>query len=154
MAKQLLLLICLLAVNVSAAPWRPPDRLLQAVRCVESAEGLFTWGDNGNSLGDFQMSEAAWADVNAWRKGSDLPRFDYQKHVWNRKISRTYAADYLAILHRELKRRLNRAPTPAEIYAAYNMGLSSFAQCQYKLAKVNPITAKRCELISAMSRPR
>jgi hypothetical protein len=133
-----------------AATWRPPERLLHAVRFVESSQGLFTWGDHGQSLGDFQLSEGAWADVTEWRKARDLPVYRYEKHVWNSKISRAYAADYLSILHRELKRRLNRPPTAAEVYAAYNMGLGSFAQCRYQLSNVNPITAKRCQLINAM----
>jgi hypothetical protein len=154
MAKKLVLLICLMSGNLEAANWRPNDRLLQAVRHVESSNGLFTWGDNGQSLGDYQLSEAAWLDVTAWRKARDLPTWDYETYVWNPRVSRLYAADYMAILHRELKKRLNRPPTSAEIYAAYNMGLGTFAQCNYKLAKVNPITARKCQQIMAMTATR
>jgi hypothetical protein len=120
------------------------------VRSVESAQGVFTWGDGGRSLGDYQLSEAAWLDVTAWRRSRGLPTFPYENHVWNQKVSRAYAADYLAILHRGLKRRLSRSPTAAEVYAAYNMGLNSFAQCRYQLGKVNATTARKCEQITAM----
>ncbi len=150
MKRHLALLICVVANQSWAATWRPPDRLLHAVHCVESAHGLFTYGDNGQSLGDFQLSEAAWLDVSAWRKAHDLPTYSYDKHVWNRTVNRAYAADYLSILHRELKKHLNRTPTAAEIYAAYNMGLASFAQCHYQLAKVNPTTARKCQQIRTM----
>lgn len=150
MAKHLVLLMCLVAGNVMAGTWRPSERLLHAVRYVESSHGLFTWGDDGRSLGDYQLSEAAWLDVNAWRKSRDLPTYGYDVHVWNRTVSRAYAADYLALLHHQLKKRLNRPPTAAEVYAAYNMGLASFAQCQYQLARVNPTTAKKCQQIKAM----
>lgn len=138
------------ATHLHAAHWRPTERLLHAVRYVESSHGLFTWGDNGQSLGDYQMCEAAWTDVNTWRKAQGLPVFDYSTYVWNRKISRAYAADYLAILHQRLKQRINRSPTAAEVYAAYNMGLTSFARCQYQLAKVNPTTARKCRIILAL----
>jgi hypothetical protein len=151
MKKQLILLACMVAIPVQAAAWRPTDRMLHAVRTVESAQGLFTWGDNGNSLGDYQISEAAWMDVTSWRKGHDLPTYSYQVHVWNKEVSRSYAADYLGILHRALQKRLNRKPNAAELYAAYNMGLGSFAQCQYQLARVNPVTARKCQQVKALA---
>ncbi len=151
MGKHLLLL-CWLAANVAAETWCPPEEFLHAVRFVESSHGRFTWGDRGRSLGEFQLSEAAWLDVTWWRKARGLPTYDYSVHVWNRQVSRAYAADYLALLRGELKRRMKRPPTVAEIYAAYNMGLSSFAECDYRLANVNPLTAKKCRQIMAMLR--
>jgi hypothetical protein len=111
---------------------------------------LYTWGDNGRSLGDFQLSEAAWQDVNSWRKARGLPVFNYRAHVWNRTVNRAYAADYLTILYGELKRRVGRAPTPGELYAAYNMGLGAFAECNYQLGRVNPMTAKKARQITSM----
>jgi hypothetical protein len=150
MAKHLWLVACLIAGNVSAAGWYPNDELLHAVRVVESSEGQYTWGDEGRSLGDFQVSEGAWYDVNSWRKARGLPTYEYEQHVWNKKVNRIYAAEYMGILARELQRRLNRPPTATEVYAAYNMGLASFAQCKYKLAKVNPTTARKCEQIRAL----
>ena len=157
-ARHCLLLACCIAGNTcignvsAASQWHPPDRLMHAVREIESGQGQFTYGDNGRSLGDFQLSEAAWIDVSAWRKSRDLPTYSYETHVWNPKVNRAYAADYLAILHGALKKRLNRPPTAAEVYASYNMGLSSFAQCQYRLTRVNSVTAKRCEQIKAALR--
>ena len=61
-----------------------------------------------------------------------------------------YAADYLAILHGALSKRLDRVPSALEVYAAYNMGMTSFAQCHYRLAKVNPTTALKCQQIKAL----
>jgi hypothetical protein len=150
MGKYVVLLASLLAAEVSAANWCPSDTFLHAVRGVESAQGLLTWGDHGRSLGDFQLSQAAWLDVTAARKARGLPTYPYESGVWTGAVSRMYAADYLSILRRELKKRLNRAPSAAEIYAAYNMGLGSFAQCRYRLAKVNPLTARKCQQINSM----
>jgi hypothetical protein len=150
MVKYLAFLLCLAGVSTHAESWRPSERLLHAIRFVESSHGAFTWGDNGQSLGDFQLSEAAWVDVTSWRKARGLATYGYDRHVWDRKVSRTYAADYLVILRGELKRKLSRSPTPAELYAAYNMGIASFAQCQFRLAKVNPVTARKCQQINLM----
>ena len=142
------ILVAMLAVLPSyGANWRPTDRFLHAVRFVESSHGRFIYGDEGQSLGDFQMSEAAWLDVSIWRRTKGLLTYDYEKHVFNRQINRLYAADYLTIIHTELKKSLKRPPTSAEIYAAYNMGLGSFAECEFKLARVNPTTARKCQQI-------
>lgn len=152
MAKYLALLFCLLTSQLQAGTWRPTERLMHAVRFVESSHGQFTVGDHGESLGDYQISEAAWVDVTSWRKARGLPTYKYDRHVWDRKVSRAYAADYLTILHVELKKHLKRAPSAGELYAAYNMGLASFAQCRFQLAKVNRTTAKKCEQITEIMR--
>ncbi len=127
----------LLAQKVSAAVWRPSDALLDAVRRIESADGLYTVGDNGMSLGNYQLSEAAWDDVSAWRKSRGVATFKYHRDVWSERVSRSYAADYMRLLHGQLSERLGRAPSTLEIYAAYNMGLSAFVRCGYRLTAVN-----------------
>ena len=134
--------------NIPASSWRPSERLLTAVRWVESCDGLFLYGDHGRSLGEFQLSEAAWLDVSLWRRGHGFRSYAYRRYVMNPQINRIYAADYLTIIHDELLRKLRREPTPGEMYAAYNMGLGSFASCRYRLARVNPITARKCQQIN------
>ncbi len=132
---------------VRADQWRPSDDFLKAVRRIESSDGLMLWGDDGQSLGDFQLSEAAWVDVNAWRKTRRIPTYNYLRHVYNRRINRSYASDYFVILYEELGKRLKRPPSHGELYAAYNMGLSQFAQCRYSLAQVNAVTQRKCQTI-------
>jgi hypothetical protein len=119
------------------------------VRIVESGDGLYTYGDEGRSLGDFQLSEGAWLDVNSWRKARGAKTYEYSHKVLNRYVNRVYAADYLALVHNELERVYKRPPSAAEIYAAYNMGLGSFASCKYSLQRVNRVTAKKCKAIRA-----
>ncbi len=137
-------------VSLDAGNWRPPERLLDAVREVESNAGVFTSGDRGKSLGHFQLKKSAWTDVVEWRRKQNLPTHDYQKNVLKEKISRLYAADFLTILHDNLLQQYRREPTPAEIYAAYNLGLSRFRKCHYSLAQVNPMTEARCRQVEAL----
>ena len=111
------------------------------MRHVESADGRWTVGNRGQSLGEYQLSEAAWLDVSEWRRARGLPVHSYENSVWNGNVSRMYAAGYLRILHTRLESRLRRCPTAGELYAAYNMGFASFARCQYRLARSNPATA-------------
>lgn len=153
-----LLIVCslagLLRLPAEATSWRPNDRLLQAVRHIESSNGRSVIGDNGESLGDFQMSEAAWLDVSVWRKQRGLRTYNYRQFAFNPKINRLYASDYLALMHARLKRDLKRPPGWGELYAAYNMGYKSFAECEFKLARVNPTTAAKCRQIKQMMQPR
>jgi hypothetical protein len=151
--KKLALLICCLYATLStlqAKEWRPPEKFLRAVCMVESSNGQFLIGDDGNSLGHFQLSEAAWLDVNEWRKAKGLKTFDYKKNVMNPKMNRLYASSYLTILHTQLSRELKRAPKHDELYAAYNMGFASFGQCGYDLSRVNPTTRARCGQIQSL----
>src|SRR3954469_23912624 len=99
--KHLLILTGLFvcAVGVEAKEWRPPQEFLQAVRFVESSNGQNKYGDHGDSLGDFQLSEAAWLDVNEWRNARGLKTYHYDRSVFNGFINRVYAANYLTILY-------------------------------------------------------
>ncbi len=135
--------------SLQAESWTPPKELLDQIRHIESADGRMTVGDNGRSLGDYQLSEAAWMDVNSRRKARGVPVYDYSQHVWSSKVSRLYAAEYLRILHTRLEGRLKRHPTWGEIYAAYNMGFDAFARGQCRLANANPITIRRSTMLEA-----
>ncbi|MDB6054100.1 MAG: hypothetical protein JWN25_1623 [Verrucomicrobiales bacterium] len=150
MKKFLFLLAFIIGSSANssfAEGWTPSRTLLQAVRSVESSNGRFVYGDNGKSLGAFQISQAAWADVNEYRKGKRLKTYEYQQHVYNAYINQVYAADYLTLLHGHLTHELKKEPSPQQLYAAYNMGLSNFADCHYDLRRVNKITAERCQAI-------
>jgi hypothetical protein len=150
MALNLITLITAASCAVLAASaneWRPSDDFLKAVREVESSGGRFKVGDNGQSLGDFQLSEAAWLDVNGWRRSRGLKTYYYEQAVFNGFINKVYASNYLTILHGELSRKLGRQPSHGELYAAYNMGLAEFAECNYRLSQVNPTTRARVRQI-------
>jgi hypothetical protein len=151
MNRIALLLVCgWMALVTQAREWRPTPEFLRAVRFVESSNGANKVGDNGESLGDFQLSEAAWLDVNAWRRARSLKTYPYENAVFHSYITRVYASNYLTILYTELNRRLKRPPSHGELYAAYNLGLSSFAQCDFQLHRVNPLTRARCEQIGLL----
>ena len=153
MKKSLALLItCLFAATVAADEWQPCKTFLKAVSYVESSHGKFVYGDEGRSLGEFQLSEAAWLDVNRWRKARRLKTYSYQDYVFHAYISRVYAGNYLTILHGELSRKLDRPPTHSELYAAYNMGLQMFARCDYKIERVNSVTREKCRQIGEIMR--
>jgi len=147
MKKAICILVGILACETFAAEWRPCEALLQAVREVESNNGRMLYGDTGRSLGAFQMSRGAWADVSAWRKARGEKTYSYGQYALHSYVNRAYAADYITMIHSELSRKLRRAPTVSEIYAAYNMGLGNFAECDYRMANVNPMTARKAQLV-------
>ena len=74
--KAILVLFFLVLTAVAQGDdWTPSDPLLDAIRQVESSGGKFVYGDEGRSLGDFQMGRLAWIDVNRWRKARNLKPF-------------------------------------------------------------------------------
>jgi len=147
------LVIWLIATHLRAETWVPSEALLDAVRHIESADGRYTVGDQGRSLGDYQLSEAAWLDVNAWRKSHGTATYDYANGVWAKPISRAYAADYLKILRGQLRKRLNRCPSAAELYTAYNMGMTSFARCQFRVSqRPDSSTSRNRQLLAVLPR--
>jgi hypothetical protein len=147
------LAVCLffIAAVAQAQSWTPSEQLLNMVRKIESADGLMVVGDHGNSRGAYQMSAAAWLDVSAWRRARKLEVSDYEVSVWNETVSRSYAANYLQILHERLAKALKRTPSSGEVYAAYNMGFTAFARCGFSLARVNAVTASNCRRIAAVT---
>lgn len=150
--KHILLLSTVLACSAftGATEWRPCDDFLKAVKFVESSNGLMKVGDQGQSLGDFQLSEAAWLDVSEWRKARRLKTYEYDKSVFHSFINRVYASNYLTILHTELTRKLGRQPDHGELYAAYNMGMTMFEGCNFSLSRVNPVTRAKARQIGEM----
>lgn len=142
------LLFC--AGLINANEWKPGEDLLNAIRHVESSGGKFLYGDNGRSLGDFQITRAAWSDVNRWRKARKLTVYDYRANVFNPVISKEYASNYLTILRTNLQQRLRRAPSASELYAAYNMGFSRFRACGFQISRINSTTARKCREIETM----
>lgn len=140
----------LLASSAFATTWKPDAKLLEAISHVESTGGIHLVGDAGNSLGEFQMSLAAWEDVNAWRKDRKLKTYSYQQHVFHPYINRVYASNYLTIIHAQLKKQLKRKPTVEEIYATYNMGITRFEQLNFDISRVNKTTAAKAATIRQM----
>jgi hypothetical protein len=147
---SLFILLTGFASGAKATTWNPDARLLDAVCQIESSGGRYVYGDNGLSLGHFQIQKAAWTDVSVWRQKRNLATYDYQKEVLNPQINRIYAADYIAIIYGRLREKYGRSPIPSELYAAYNMGLNNFRRCNYDISKVNPITAGKCRQLEAL----
>lgn len=133
-----------------ASTWNPNPRLLDAVCQIESGGGRYLYGDDGVSLGHFQIQKGAWSDVSAWRKNQNLPTYAYQPNVLNPQVSRVYAAGYLTMIHDRLQSLYGREPSASEIYAVYNMGMSNFRKCNYDLANVNKVTVGKCRQIEAL----
>jgi hypothetical protein len=148
--KWIAIILLLPLLSVRAAEWRPDDRLLNAVREIESSGGKFVYGDDGRSLGEFQITQAAWTDVTRWRRSRGLATYSYRPHVFNPEINRLYAADYITILRGHLVTHLKREPTAGEIYAAYNMGFTGFRRAGFDLNRVNRVTARKSRQIMDM----
>ena len=65
------------------------------------------------------------------------------------RSAREIAAVYVSWIRGELLARLHRGPSPAEIYAAYNIGLRGFARRGFRLDRCPRVTRDRAAVVAA-----
>lgn len=128
----------------SACPTKSdrPDRcgaisnFIDRLSWIESRSEDSAIGDGGKSRGRFQISEAAWADVNSLRRAQQLPEFDWLPFAHDEGTAREYALQFLGTLNRRLFTALGRSPTEFELIAAYQLGFDGFRRRGFNLARV------------------
>ena len=135
------------AVQARAADVAQPVsvRFLDALERIESGGNTHAIGDGGRARGAYQFWAAAWDDVSAHRIARGQSVVHYVFGSTNRAVARSYAASYLGKLHQTLTTALRREPTPAELYAAWNLGPSGFKRRGFSLSRC-PATTQRAAL--------
>ena len=93
-----------------------PQRLLNAIRMVESSGNDSAVGDNGNAIGPYQIWRSYWKDAiqfdpSIGGKYEDCFNREYAERIVNAYMDR-YA----------IKRRLGRTPTMEDIARIHNGG--------------------------------
>ena len=121
------------------------DKFLDAVAMVESSGKTNAIGDNGKALGMFQLHRDAWEDAAK----IDPSLGDYKTGALNRETSRRAARVYFNILSARLI-RANAANSPANLYAAYNVGFAGFSKRGFSLSKCPVSTQKAVKKLEAM----
>jgi hypothetical protein len=120
------------------------DQFLNTLAKLESNHNPAAVGDHGRARGEFQLWRCAWDQVNSQR----LASAPYSQAT-NRATARLYATAYLRILEARLAKTTGRAPAPAELYAAWNLGPTRFHQLSYNLRKAPATTRKNARLVAA-----
>lgn len=116
-------------------------KFLDRVREIESSGNALAVGDRGRSIGAYQISRAAWSDVNVYRQSIGLNALPYSA-AFHEPSARIFAAQYMIILKSRLAVALKRMPTNREIYAAYNTGFRRFKTHGFSL-RHTPKTTQR-----------
>lgn len=108
------------------------EDLVHRVAVIESNVNPDAVGDNGDSLGAFQIGREAWADAVAYSRINHGPHdyilpADWKGHAKDYEMSHR-AATFILKMHEErmLKNRIK--PTPFKLYMAYNMGYHGASQ--------------------------
>lgn len=126
------LLSFLLACGSCQAKSIVTEDLIHKVAIIESNINPDAVGDNGDSLGAFQIGRKAWADAVAYsRLNADphdyyLPE-DWKGHVKDYDMSHR-AATLILKMHEERMLKNRVKPTPFKLYMAYNMGYHGASQ--------------------------
>lgn len=99
------------------------DAFVRQVSLIESSHRASVVGDNGRSVGQYQLSRAAWTDAQIAQP--NLARFSYDRFATHPEVSKLVAKAYLKHLESGLARNGIKNPTPIQLYMAYNMGMGS-----------------------------
>lgn len=135
--------ITFFAVSVASA--QVSEKFLDAVAQVESSGRANAIGDGGKALGMFQLHRAAWEDASK----VDRTLGDYKTGALNPATARRAARVYFEILSARLV-RAQAANSPANLYAAYNLGFAGFSRRGFSLVKCPASTQKAVKKLEAM----
>lgn len=116
----------LLACSTCQAKSIVTDELIHKVAIIESNANPDAVGDEGQSLGAFQIKRAAWADAVAYSRliagphDYTLPE-DWKGHAKDYEMSHR-AAGLILQMHEQRMLKNGIKPTDLKLYMAYNMG--------------------------------
>ena len=114
-------------------------RFVNAVAHAETGNNHRAVGAKGER-GAWQFREATWEEISRRRRAVFTEFWSFRYGAHQPVHARIYASQWLSLLARELHCRMGRPPTCADIYAAYNMGLTGYARCGYNPARTPKVT--------------
>jgi hypothetical protein len=129
----------LLAATTCEAKSIVTEDLVHRVGIIESNLKPDAVGDDGESLGAFQIGRRAWADAVAYSKlvagphDYTLPE-DWKGHAKDFEMSQR-AAELILKMHEERMIKNKVKPTAFKLYMAYNMGWVGAAQHNFDINK-------------------
>lgn len=131
------LLSFLLACSTCQAKSIVTEELVHKVAVIESNVNPDAVGDNGESLGAFQIGRKAWADAVAYSKvvcGNHDYAIPEDWKGWAKDYEMSHrAATFILQMHEDRMRRNGIKPTPFKLYMAYNMGYNAASQLKFDI---------------------
>jgi len=126
------ILSLLLAFSTCQAKSIVTEDLVHKVGIIESNLNTKAVGDDGDSLGAFQISRRCWSDAAAYSRLIAGPHDTILPEAWkdwahDYEISHR-AATLILQMHEERMLKNKIKPTPFKLYMAYNMGYFGAAQ--------------------------
>lgn len=126
------ILSLLLAFSTCQAKSIVTEDLVHKVGIIESNLNTKAVGDDGDSLGAFQISRRCWADAVAYSRiiaGPHDPTLPDSWKDWAHDYDVSHRAATLILqMHEERMLKNKVKPTPFKLYMAYNMGYLGAAQ--------------------------
>jgi hypothetical protein len=145
-----MLILTLLAISCIGARGEVSNRLVQAVREVESPTGKS--GDSGRARSHWQLHKAAWTDVNRIRRQHRLKEYSWHSGTKNEFVSKVYARTYLTHLSDRISSHLGRPAQVREIYVAYNWGVTRFRKVGFNFNKAPRVVRGRAQRVENLCR--
>lgn len=99
-------------------------RMLAAIAAVESGNDHRAIGDNGASLGAWQMQAAAWDEANADRRRAG--KREHRRSAWaDPLVQQEMAASFLSVIRSRFAAAGRPDPSPEQIAVVWNRGWSA-----------------------------
>lgn len=126
------ILSLLLAFSTCQAKSIVTEDFVNKVGIIESNLNMDAVGDNGDSLGAFQIGREAWADAVAYSRINHGPHdyilsSDWRVYAKDFEMSHR-AATFILKMHEERMVKNGIKPTHFKLYMAYNMGYHGASQ--------------------------
>lgn len=116
---------------------------IDALALVESNYDYNAVGDDGQSLGAWQLRRSAWEDVRRIHPLVGKHRTN-SLGTKNAKTQRIAAETYLSILRQRFQLAGINSPTSAQLYAAWTMGFAGFRRVGFDASRA-PATTRRAQ---------
>jgi hypothetical protein len=131
------ILSLLLAFSTCQAKSIVTEEFVNKVGIIESNLNTDAVGDNGESLGAFQIGRKAWADAVAYSSLICEPHdyclpADWKGHAKDFEMSQR-AAMLILKMHEERMIKNHIKPTHLKLYMAYNMGYHGAARHNFDI---------------------
>jgi hypothetical protein len=126
---------------IALASMTPPEReaaelmiLTNTIGQIESGGNYKAVGDRGAALGAWQMHIAAWIMANQWREAHGLSKI--KRSLWQVPDNqRAIAFAYVNWCRERLLADGIKHPSPEQIYLAFAMGPTAFADIAHSLVR-------------------
>lgn len=129
------------------------EGFLDAIKEVESLNGLAMSGDQGAASGWYHFHRAAWTDVNRLRAKQKLKQYPYS-YARHEYVSRVYARTYLKWLEERVNKEIGPKYRCSQhgLYLTWCYGFTKFKRMGFRRSNASASANARAEGVENLAK--